>query len=275
MAHLSTRVKSSSVLILMMYEMEGDKVNTKDFISAIEQFPAIWDLSNEEYSNKTVKRNAWEAVILKFGNLTEPEKKVIGNTYKRKWKSLRDSYSRELAKQKKEFKSGSAAKPRKKYIFFEQLRFLNNAAVSSHEDTIDAANHENDEEEISEVVEKNSKSSEFEVDDDKLFLLSLLSDLKCIPAHLKLNAKSQLMGVLSSFKQNSFIPTQQYPQSTSNWQPQNQQYAQHYQYTPTPHTSSTQQLPQIDTQQNATTYSAISPGSYSASSRVLSEDVFE
>lgn len=51
---------------------------------------------------------------------------VAGNSYQRKWKSLRDSYTRELAKQKNDMKSGSATKYQKKYIFFDQLRFLDN-----------------------------------------------------------------------------------------------------------------------------------------------------
>lgn len=65
---------------------EGDctseKFNTDDFISEIENFPAIWDLQNDDYSNKNAKRNAWEAVIAKFvpnfSEMSEAEKKVIG-----------------------------------------------------------------------------------------------------------------------------------------------------------------------------------------------------
>ncbi|KAG8240303.1 hypothetical protein J437_LFUL014353 [Ladona fulva] len=56
-----------------------ENVNTDDFITEIENWPAIWDLKNDDYSNKTAKRNAWEAVIGKFvpnfNELPEAEKK--------------------------------------------------------------------------------------------------------------------------------------------------------------------------------------------------------
>ncbi|KAG8234999.1 hypothetical protein J437_LFUL013879, partial [Ladona fulva] len=73
---------------------------------------------------------------LNFNELPEAEKKVIGNSYQRKWKSLRDSYTRERAKQRNEIKSGSAKKYRKKYIFFEQLNFLETNAKPT-EDSIE------------------------------------------------------------------------------------------------------------------------------------------
>ena len=42
------------------------EVNTEDFISEIENEPAIWNSSIDEYSNKIEKKAAWERVITKF-----------------------------------------------------------------------------------------------------------------------------------------------------------------------------------------------------------------
>jgi hypothetical protein len=44
-----------------------ESTNTEDLISETEAQPALWNTASEQYSNKTSKRNAWEEVILKFG----------------------------------------------------------------------------------------------------------------------------------------------------------------------------------------------------------------
>ncbi|XP_008179367.1 uncharacterized protein LOC103308185 [Acyrthosiphon pisum] len=140
--------------------MTSDCANiiVEDFINEIENWSAIWDLKHDDYSNKNAKRNAWEAVISKFvpnfNDMSEAEKKVIGNSYQRKWKSLRDSYTRELAKQKNEIKSVSVTKFRKKYIFFDQLRFLDSTTKLT-DDSIELSDHEGNLEEIDAVAEEN------------------------------------------------------------------------------------------------------------------------
>ncbi|KAG8250857.1 hypothetical protein J6590_093220 [Homalodisca vitripennis] len=42
------------------------KVNTEDFITAVEGHPSIWDVSCDDYSNKHVKLNAWNEIITSF-----------------------------------------------------------------------------------------------------------------------------------------------------------------------------------------------------------------
>jgi len=56
---------------------------------------------------------------------------------------LRDSYNRELARRKAENKSGSAAKSRKTYVFFEQLKFLE-ITVKKTTSSMGTDNHEDD-----------------------------------------------------------------------------------------------------------------------------------
>lgn len=59
-----------------------EEVNTDDFIAAVEQFPAIWDTSSNNYSNKITKKNSWELLIVKFcpnfAERTNVEKANIG-----------------------------------------------------------------------------------------------------------------------------------------------------------------------------------------------------
>jgi len=57
------------------------EIETDLFISEIEKRPAIWDMKSIEYSNKTLKRNAWEELVLLFSNIedkTQKTKKKFG-----------------------------------------------------------------------------------------------------------------------------------------------------------------------------------------------------
>lgn len=51
------------------------EIETDLFISEIEKRPAIWDMKSIEYSNKTLKRNAWEELVLLFSNIEDTEDK--------------------------------------------------------------------------------------------------------------------------------------------------------------------------------------------------------
>ncbi|KAG8239284.1 hypothetical protein J437_LFUL017377, partial [Ladona fulva] len=102
------------------------------FIVEIYQRPAIWDVALEEYSNREKKKNAWEELVTIFINNKEPsndDKKLFGQHIQRRWKSLRDCYSREL-KIQREIKSGSGSRKRPVYVFFKQLSFLEKTFVS-------------------------------------------------------------------------------------------------------------------------------------------------
>jgi len=56
------------------------EIETDLFISEIEKRPAIWDMKSNEYSNRTLKRNAWGELVLLFSNIedTEDKKKNLG-----------------------------------------------------------------------------------------------------------------------------------------------------------------------------------------------------
>ncbi|XP_047100334.1 uncharacterized protein LOC124718765 [Schistocerca piceifrons] len=107
--------------------MSLEFINTEDFISEVESRPIIWDMKSDDYSNKVMKMKAWQEIITKFvpdfDEKSIDERNKIGTILQRKWKSLRASYTRGLLRQKTE-KSGYAATGRKKYIYFDPLRFL-------------------------------------------------------------------------------------------------------------------------------------------------------
>lgn len=166
---------------------------------------------------------------------------------------MRDSYTREKAKKKQEAKSGAAASYRKQYIFFEQLKFLDvttRVTSGSIEESPDKEAEEDEPNQNAVTVDavlpsqaaKRRRKSDKETeendqllqhlkaryvsketekpDDDKLFLLSLYSDLKKIPEHMKLCVKGQLISVLSAARQASFVPNvniSQYPHANQSY----------------------------------------------------------
>jgi len=171
-----------------------------------------------------------------------------GTLIQKKWKNLRDCYSREKGKQNKEFKSGAAAIYRKKYVYFENLKFLQSTMKSSQtggsmDDDEEEGSKEDgqEEQEQTEVNQrkqnsrKKKKSNEEddelikclktrilqkqeadENDEDRHFLLSLVPDIKKIPPHMKFDFKMRIMTVVSQTLQA--IP------STPNQPPNNAYY---------------------------------------------------
>ncbi|MGL5028830.1 MAG: hypothetical protein ACRC6C_01745 [Wolbachia pipientis] len=165
----------------------------------------------------------------------------LATSLQKKWKSLRDSYARELSKKKKD-KSGSGATGRKQYVFFEQLCFLETVAKSTkssfegeeHEDSVDDTIDDNKEAEETtaptcsrkrsrlsqnkESVEEANllsllkakfltrETEDEEKDEDKLFMLSLVPELKKIPEHLKLDTKGEIINVIKRARQQIAPP---------------------------------------------------------------------
>lgn len=174
---------------------------------------------------------------------------VSVRTVLRKWKSIRASYTREILKMKEEQKSGSGKKTRKPYVYFEQLRFLETLtkktsnSLESNESIIDedatempgnadklmedrstrlkinrkhtAKTTAKEEDELIEVLKTRIKTTtpEAEPDSDKLFLLSLLPEIRKVPPERQLKVKSDILAVIASAQGNSV-------HSQHQWNPQ-------------------------------------------------------
>lgn len=146
----------------------------------------------------------------------------------RRWKSLRDCYARELKKQKTT-KSGAAASVRKRYIYFEHLRFLepvhcatesnvemqegeqeshgveddqvaDSAGVPQYPKQSRSKKRRNQEDLLLEVLQakiaSKSNTTKPTEDADSMFLSSLLPELKKIPENHKLFVKSQIVNTI-------------------------------------------------------------------------------
>ncbi|KAH1021534.1 uncharacterized protein LOC109541876 isoform X1 [Dendroctonus ponderosae] len=223
-----------------------ENINTEELISEIENYPAIWDISCSDYSNKHLKKNSWEAVLVKFypdfAEKTYAEQNNIAVRVQRKWKSLRDCYTRELAKLKSEM-SGSGCSGRKQYIYFNQLSFLQTSKKATTSRIAEELSDVRSEEMVEVIIEENIESNEIPVspmlrakarrrkttsssskksedklfvalanqimktkagdvekDEDTLFMLSLVTELKKVPDDLKLDVKSELINVFRKFR---------------------------------------------------------------------------
>ncbi|XP_049878510.1 uncharacterized protein LOC126375565 [Pectinophora gossypiella] len=192
----------------------------EEFIDEVESRPAIWDSRSDKYSNKIEKKKAWEEICNKFienfTNKTASEKNEASILLQRKWKNLRDSYSRELNKQRAS-KSGSAASSHRKYQHFDRLQFLSCLSetrpidISTQPSTskkrkVSEQPVEDDTNKILKIlIERMQKKDEsIENDGDRCFLLSLLSDFKKIPEHRKTDAKYEMIGLIRRFINDNF-----------------------------------------------------------------------
>ncbi|XP_028043192.1 uncharacterized protein LOC114252765 [Bombyx mandarina] len=103
------------------YESLSQKI-----IVEVQKRPALYDTTLRQYSDRNVKNKLWEEVYHNVVNnwmtLSEAEKKKKGSTIQKKWKNMRDSFSKELAIQRG--KSGQGAIKKKKYVHFDSLLFL-------------------------------------------------------------------------------------------------------------------------------------------------------
>jgi len=159
----------------------------------------------------------------------------LGINLQRKWKSLRDCFSRELGRMKK-FKSGSEISRKNPYVYYNQLSFLKPIIQNkpTEKNLIPDVDESGDDGPSSSKVLNNEPSSKkkkvtstnsienkiinalhksvefreeqtnkYEEDTDRLFLLSLLKPLKQIPEPLRFSVKIDLMKVINNAKINT------------------------------------------------------------------------
>ncbi|KAF9814770.1 hypothetical protein SFRURICE_014865 [Spodoptera frugiperda] len=56
--------------------METEAFNTELLIDEIEKRPAIWDMTSSDYSDKNLRRRAWEELVLIFCEGHDNEEKL-------------------------------------------------------------------------------------------------------------------------------------------------------------------------------------------------------
>ncbi|XP_050669253.1 uncharacterized protein LOC126968331 isoform X4 [Leptidea sinapis] len=167
------------------------------------------------------------------------EHELPGMTLQKRWKNLRDCFTREL-RRLKDVKSGSAAKRKSHYTYFNQLLFLRSVLdTNAIENSLEEASQENESARSSDLETQQSASKSLrtkrkkkipneesdtdplisvlhkaiatieKTDDsncDRLFLLSLLDRFQNIPAVMKTKAKMEIMEIIEKYQPN-YEPT--------------------------------------------------------------------
>ncbi|CAG5055779.1 unnamed protein product [Parnassius apollo] len=89
-------------------------------IFAVEKYPCLWNIHDNDYNNRDVKDLAWEnvfkEVIKDWDTCTKVDKENKGAEAKKKWTHMRDYFRRDFQKNKSA-PTGSAAKKVKKYVY--------------------------------------------------------------------------------------------------------------------------------------------------------------
>ncbi|CAG9858516.1 unnamed protein product [Phyllotreta striolata] len=117
-------------------------------IGVMEQKPLLWDTSCEDYKNRDMKTKAWEDVCemcieqQDFRSLPEYKQQEAIKLIQQRWKSARDAYRRDQSK----IKSGLDDSSFKKYIYFDNLKFLDKIPFNHTEVKFNKMDNEYEEE---------------------------------------------------------------------------------------------------------------------------------
>lgn len=102
-------------------------METEQLIAEIERRPGIYDSGCPQYQDRVAKWTLWcevcEIMTPRWHHLDEDRKAARVKELQKRWKSLRDSFMKELKLQREIQRTGQVAN-RKKYVFFDQMTFL-------------------------------------------------------------------------------------------------------------------------------------------------------
>lgn len=115
-----------------MTELKWSGKEVIQFLNIFRNYPCLWDVSAKEYLNRNVKESAYKELL---ENLKDAGMPGSLEAVKKKIKSLRDTYRKELCKIKKSNKSGAATaevyKP--KLVWFSSAEVFWHGAVTGRE----------------------------------------------------------------------------------------------------------------------------------------------
>ncbi|XP_047021229.1 uncharacterized protein LOC124638988 [Helicoverpa zea] len=198
--------------------------DTEKFIVEIQNRPAIWNTKSAEYSDKNLRSKAWEELVEIYGaDLSQDKKKELGLNIQKKWRNIRDAFVK--THKARISPSGSAAKKKESYIFYDNLLFIRDTVTVNRTDGNATVNEDigtttrdednpssntvlaskkrkrNNEDHIGAqlvgVLSKNLEKKNLDDDNDRLFFLSLVKDFKKIPDHLRMQTKLDILRVIN------------------------------------------------------------------------------
>ncbi|XP_068126165.1 uncharacterized protein [Hyperolius riggenbachi] len=103
-------------------------INVEDLIMAVQEYPELYDKSHEKHSDLPHCKLLWERITKQFvdeyDRLAARKQSKEVEKIKTKWRSIRDSFIKELKAEKADQRSGSGASRRTPYCHTPLLRFL-------------------------------------------------------------------------------------------------------------------------------------------------------
>ncbi|XP_030757083.1 uncharacterized protein LOC115882954 [Sitophilus oryzae] len=211
--------------------LESEKV-----IAEIRKRPVLYDSNMIHYCNRSLRKELWaevcQEVVEDWDKLSKSAKRSKMEGVQQKWKNLKDSYRREIKKQK--LSKEGIIKKKRKYLYSDQLNFMlpfiNNKTVSqtpsddgktedTEEHKIELTEHSvgasNEEYNVSgtefnnyvDVKEENNFDDVMpqvfidqgadDIDEDKFFLLSLLPSFRKLTPQQKMQIKMEFLQSLN------------------------------------------------------------------------------
>ncbi|RVE41313.1 hypothetical protein evm_014036 [Chilo suppressalis] len=114
------------------------KIDTERVIIEVHFRPALWDKQNALYKNRDARAAAWleicQEIIPDFDSLTKAEQKDFDKKIQQRWRTARDMYKKE--KMVGNESSGSGAKKKKKYEYYQMLTFLDRVIDTATDDSL-------------------------------------------------------------------------------------------------------------------------------------------
>ncbi|KAL3280871.1 hypothetical protein HHI36_004099 [Cryptolaemus montrouzieri] len=207
--------------------MANMEIDNERFIEEVHIRPVLWDISLEEYKDRTKTKAAWtsivEAIIPKVTNAKEKED--LARDFQMKWRNLRDALIRSERNLNTHPVAGGG-KAKKKYRYSKQMAFLKKNIMYTHSNRIrnmeelvkceekedEQVLHIKNEDTLSsgEAVSRNSNFEEHidygitdsigpigqRLDDDMCFFQSLLPTVKMLDSNQKLTFRINVMSLL-------------------------------------------------------------------------------
>ncbi|KAM9296558.1 uncharacterized protein PAF06_017462 [Gastrophryne carolinensis] len=220
-------------------------VDTDLLISEVKKRPAVYDQHEDDYGDRGKKQRCWEeicAVLVPAWHACCPmERARKAKEVQTRWRSLKDCFRRELHLQKKEARSGSSPAKRKRYMFYDQLTFLeptlmHRSSSGKASDTPESPKSDGSDSEppqsplperipqaseaprpkkskggagglgdfesqIIDMVECLKKRRDIEADEDYNFVQSLVPYLKKVPEHKKIDLQIDMLRLVKRYVQ--------------------------------------------------------------------------
>ncbi|KAM5135995.1 uncharacterized protein ACMZJ9_018509 [Mantella aurantiaca] len=220
-------------------------VDTDLLISEVKKRPAVYDQTEDDYSDRNKKQRCWEEIcavlVPGWEESTQLEKCRKAKEIQTRWRSLKDCFRRELHLQKKESRGGSSPAKRKRYMFYDQLTFLEpmlmrRSTSGKASDTPESPKSEGSDSEppqsplperiplvsetprpkktkggakglgdfesqIIDMVDCLKKRRDNETDDDYMFVQSLIPYLKKVPEQKKIDLQIDMLRLVKRYVQ--------------------------------------------------------------------------